>query len=208
MTVSKFGMEEGVKNVTSPFIEVWMFEPQKCLSFLFGDSLSSKTHRENYTQKKVRFWTRQKKTGTRWAPTILQLLWLRVKEPNKNRPFIRDVTVTPSIGIWPTLYELLFFNFQGLSIHTFDGPLILQHLTSLIDDWGFATHPRWWALFIGQQQSLASMGMKGNGIFTYIFFRKSSTIHTGKYIQYMDGMGYLIHGDHTRFSRFSMYHVP
>ena len=37
MILSRFGMEEGAKNVTSPFIEVWMFEPQKSLSFFLGD---------------------------------------------------------------------------------------------------------------------------------------------------------------------------
>ena len=128
-----------VRTSKMSFIFVWWF------------SVFKNPQRELHPKESSVLDTPKKKTGTRWAPTILQLLWLRVKEPNKNRPFIRDVTVTPSIGIWPTLYELLFFNFQGLSIHTFDGPLILQHLTSLIDDWGFATHPRWWALFIGQQ---------------------------------------------------------
>ena len=110
------------KCVTSKFIGVWMFEPQKCLSFFFGDSLSSKTHRENYTQRKVRFWILgieainffRYKVG----PYDLTTPMSRVKEPKGIRPFIR--VITPSIsGIWPTSYELLFFNFQGLSIHTF-----------------------------------------------------------------------------------------
>lgn len=51
----------------------------------------------------------------------------------------------------------------------------------------------------------------GNGWEWYIYlhiYQKKLPIHVGKYIQYMDGMGYVILGDHTRFSRFSMYRVP
>lgn len=105
----------------------------------------------------------------------------RVKEPNKNRPFTR--VITPSIsGIWPTSYELLFFNFQGLSIRAFDS-LGGEHLSL---DSSNLQHPWEW------------MGM----------CQKKSTIHAGKYLQYMNGMGYMILGDYTRFSRFSMYRVP
>lgn len=161
MILSRFGMEEGAKNVTSPFVEVWMFEPQKCLSFFFGDSQSSKTHRENYTQRKAWFWTLgiEAKQKIRYKVGPYDLTTPMTKgERTQQKPAIYK-GCNPIYWYMAHLIRAVIFHLSG-SIH----PYFL-----MASIW----FPKWWALVIGQQQSLASMGMDGNGIFTYIFFRKS-----------------------------------
>lgn len=125
MIVSKFGMEEGAKNVSPPNLLEFRCSNLKNESKkeLLCFSVFKNPQRELHLDRKAWFWILgieainffRYKVG----PYDLTTPMSRVKEPNKNRPFTR--VITPSIsGIWPTSYELLFFNFQGLSIRAFD----------------------------------------------------------------------------------------